>query len=84
MMISKEKEEQRNGREKTDLPGQRTGLQFFRHGHSDLISGNHVLVAQVDPTRFAGFFLCRRGSNLLREINALEICVHVQRKVANL
>src|SRR5579863_3290139 len=80
----KEKEEQGNRCEVTDLSRQRAGLKFLRHRGADLNSRKQVLVFPTQyPASRDGVFL-GGGKSILREINVLEVGFEVQAKIAHL
>src|SRR6266508_5784226 len=80
----KEKEEQRHRRKETDAPRQWSGLQMFRHGHRDLVTGNQVLVIPIEDPPVRSLSFLRRGQCIVRKIYVLEVCGHLQREIAYL
>src|SRR6266487_3078303 len=80
----KEKEEERHRSEETDASSQGTGLEFFRHGHSDLKPGKEALIAPAQlPARRALMFFCGR-ERVIGEIYVFEVGRHLEHEFPDL
>src|ERR1700751_4576612 len=77
----KEKEKQRYGRGVADFSCQRSGLQFFRHGHADLKAGDEVRVLPRELPASVSEQLRGGRERVIGEVDIAEVGLHHQLEV---
>src|SRR5206468_13278 len=79
----KEEKEQRDGSEVADLSGQGTGLQLFRHSHTDLKAREQVGIAPGElPTVRCALLLAGR-ERVIGEVDIFEVRRHAQHEIVD-
>jgi len=79
-----EKQQQRDGREVTDLPRERPGLQLLGHSDIDLEAADQIAVPPGEVPATGHLVFVGGGEGVEWKVDPLEVGLHIKLKVASL